>query len=728
MLSHMQHNSNQNIPPVRDLVLVGGGHSHVQVLKSFGMRPQPGVRLTLISRELETPYSGMLPGCVSGAYSEDDIHIKLGPLCQFAGARLIHGEVAGLDLANQTVRLRDRPDLRYDVLSLNSGAVPVPPSADAITVKPISQFLPKWKEVQASILADQTLVIVGGGAGGVELAMAARSVLSKGIRIVVVGAQLLPGHSPSAIKRVMRQLARLDIEWMQARALHQTGNELMLEGEDAVVADYVLWVTDVAAPAWIKEAGLATDERGFLLVDERLRSTSNEQIFAAGDVAHLTGQQRAKSGVYAVRAGPFLARNLRHAILGKPLQKFRAQRQHLALIGDGHGGAVASRSGWSAQGRFWWWLKDRIDRNFINKFNDLPVMPEETVDLPENLRSDLPEQLMRCGGCGAKLAADPLRRVLRRLPDQASASVVLGIGDDAAQITNSRESTLLTIDGFRAMVDDPYLFGRIAAHHSLNDIFAMLARPTSALAFATVPLMAEALMEEELFQLLSGVVDVLNEQDVPLVGGHSAEGAELSIGLTITGEPGERTLQKGGAEFGDHLIMTKAIGSGVVLAAAMRGLASPASVKAAQASMDQSNASATAVFAQSQANALTDITGFGLAGHLGEMLRASQCGVILELQKIPLFPNVVELLGQLQSSLQQANEIALQDYQLQGPLIFSDPNVRALADPQTSGGLLAAVPAGHVEACLKKLVELGFAAADIGRLTEPGAWIIKDSS
>ncbi len=725
MLSRMQNSASQNVPAVRDLVLVGGGHSHVQVLKFFAMRPVPGVRLTLITRDLETPYSGMLPGCISGVYSEDDIHIKLGPLCQFANARLLHAEVTGLDVQAQHVRLKGRPEVRYDVLSLNSGAVPVPPHADAITVKPIGQFLPKWRAIRQEIREDQNLVIVGGGAGGVELAMSARGVLPKGVGITLVSPQLLPGHNASAVKKTQARLAQLDINWVRERAAGEQDGQLVLQGAENIPADYVLWVTDVAAPAWIKESGLLADERGFLSVDEYLRSVSADNVFAAGDVAHLQGQERPKSGVYAVRAGAILAGNLRLRVLDEPLKPFRAQREHLALIGSGDGRAIASRAGWAAEGRFWWWLKDRIDQAFMRKFNDLPVMSEEILQISENLRQALPKQLMRCGGCGAKLAADPLRRVLQRLPEQGSAQVILGIGDDAAQITNQAGSTLLTIDGFRAMVDDPYLFGRIAAHHSLNDIFAMAARPTSGLAFATVPLMAEALMEEELYQLLRGVVDVLNAHDVPLVGGHSAEGAELSIGLTITGEPGAHILHKGGAAVGDHLILTKPVGTGVVLAAAMQGLASSASVAAVQASMDMSNAPAVAVFEEAGASALTDVTGFGLAGHLGEMLRACGLGVVLDLSSIPLHAGVVELLGTVQSSLQQANELALQDFELQGVLSFADARIRALADPQTSGGLLAAVPIESAQQCVRNLCELGFAAADIGEIAEQGRWLIR---
>ena len=149
ILAHMQ--ADASIPPLRDIVLIGGGHSHVQVLKSFGMRPEPGVRLTLITPTLETPYSGMLPGCIAGVYDPDEIHIKLLPLSNFAGARLLQADAVGVDLDQRMVQLRDRPPLRYDLLSINSGAVPVAPHPDAITVKPISTFLPKWQAIRESI-------------------------------------------------------------------------------------------------------------------------------------------------------------------------------------------------------------------------------------------------------------------------------------------------------------------------------------------------------------------------------------------------------------------------------------------------------------------------------------------------------------------------------------------------------------------------------------------------
>ena len=332
----------------------------------------------------------------------------------------------------------------------------------------------------------------------------------------------------------------------------------------------------------------------------------------------------------------------------------------------------------------------------------------------------------RCvvAACGAKLAADPLRRVLARLPVQSSENVVLGIGDDAALVRNNGIGTLLTVDGFRAMTSDPYLFGRIAAHHSLNDIFAMGASPVAALALVTVPLMAESLMEEDLFQMLSGVTDVLGEHGVALAGGHSAEGAELSIGLTVTGSAGADSLTKSGAQIGDQLIVTKPLGTGVILAAAMRGKTPAASVMAAASAMDQSNADAVVILRAHGVHALTDVTGFGLVGHLGEILRASGCGAKLLADNVPLLDGVEALMPTVSSSLQTANELALNDFELRGRTML-DPRVRALADPQTSGGLLASIARDQAQACLAACTDAGYRAAVVGEVTSADHWLIQ---
>jgi selenide,water dikinase len=278
-------------------------------------------------------------------------------------------------------------------------------------------------------------------------------------------------------------------------------------------------------------------------------------------------------------------------------------------------------------------------------------------------------------------------------------------------------STLLSVDGFRAMIDDPYLLGRICAHHSLNDLFAMGAQPSAALALATIPLMAEAMMEEDLFQLLSGVVDVLNAHGAPLVGGHSAEGAELSIGLTVTGVPGARTLTKSMCRPGDALIVTKPLGTGVILAAAMRGLHQADAIPACLEAMNCSNAPALEILQGYGVSALTDVTGFGLIGHLSEMLRASDCGVELRLDRVPMLPGARSFANQgVRSSIQSANALALGDFSV-APGVTDGAALALLSDPQTSGGLLACVSSEQADACVSTLGDAGIPAANIGHIT-----------
>jgi len=336
---------------------------------------------------------------------------------------------------------------------------------------------------------------------------------------------------------------------------------------------------------------------------------------------------------------------------------------------------------------------------------------------------------MRCGGCGAKLGADVLRRVLDRLAVATSSATVRGIGDDAAVIRVAAGDIAVSCDGFRAMIDDPYRFGRVGAHHALNDLFAMGATPGFALALATVPAMADALMEEDLFQMMSGALAVFREHDVDLVGGHSAEGAELGIAFSVTGTLNGEPLTKGGFSAGERLILTKPIGTGALLAGAMQGRTRAADLVAAVNAMDCSNARAVEVLRKHGATACTDVTGFGLAGHLSEMTRATGrgIGVRIDSDKVPQLPGALDLISDgTVSSLQANNEQALNDFIIVG-IAPNAAGVRILADPQTAGGLLAAVAAPRADACVRRLRSEGYEdAAIVGQVIE-GASEIKGS-
>ncbi len=714
------------VPPLRDIVLLGGGHAHVQVLKAFGMRPQPGLRLTIVAREAHSPYSGMLPGYVAGWYAAEELHIDLARLAAFAGARFVAAEATGLDLAAGRVRLARRPAMRFDVLSINTGGTPggLRASSFVTPVKPIGRFVPAWRRlVEEGPPAH--LTIVGGGPGGVELALAIAH-RHPNVRCALVEAAptVLGGCSGGMRRRLLAALRARGVEVLVAfRVARAERGRVCAEDGRELPTDHVLSATGVEAPAWAAPAGLAVDGKGFIQVDACLRSVSHHNVFAVGDVAAMPGADGTplpKSGVYAVRQGPVLAANLRAVATGRRPRRYRPQRRTLAIVGLGDARAVAGRGAWHAGGAWAWRWKQRLDRRFMVRFDRLPRMRAPAPPVPAALRGEAPEP-MRCGGCGAKLGADVLRRVLHRLDIHTSAATVRGVGDDAALVRVGAGELAVSCDGFRALIDDVYRFGRIGAHHALNDLFAFGARPRFALALATVPAMADAMMEEDLYQLMSGALAVLREHDVDLVGGHSAEGAELGLAFSVTGSVDGDVWTKGGLIAGEQLVLTKPLGTGAVLAGAMRGQTRATDLLAAVDAMDFSNASAAAVLRAHGASACTDVTGFGLAGHLTEMTRASGVGARVEARRVPHLPGALRLMeANVVSSLQASNEQALADFTLHGGSPAAAV-ARVLADPQTAGGLLAGVRADRARSCVAELRRRGHVrAAVVGQVVASG--------
>ena len=518
-------------PVVKDIVLLGGGHAHVSVLRNFGMFPIQGLRITLISPEADTPYSGMLPGLIASHYTFDEAHIDLGPLAQFAGARYLETHVERIDPELRLIHCADgRPPVPYDVLSINTGSTPVFDPAfelqrDVIPVKPVSEFLMHWAALKARVLAEPSrrIGIVGAGAGGIELLLSMQYALAKEKGVD-------PGKGPGLFHAFTRDDVILKTHGAKVRdafraALSARGvtvhSGFDVRRADAtgvsddtrdVTLDEVVWVTGAQPPTWFADSGLDVDARGFIAVDDRLRSTSHPDIFGAGDAVSMAHDPRPKSGVFAVRQGPVLAHNLRAKVLALPLRKYKPQRSFLSLISTGDKYAIASHSGWSVAGEWVWRWKDHIDRTFMDRFNKLPRMvdkPDATTpvvaDVPEEIALTQAPDAMRCGGCGAKVGSATLRRALAQLPglmdarDDTTRGIVLGVGDDAAAIEVPADRLLVqTVDSFPAMIDDPFVFEQIAANHCLGDIYAMGAKPHSALVMVSLPFAADAKREADL--------------------------------------------------------------------------------------------------------------------------------------------------------------------------------------------------------------------------------------
>ncbi|HLI12913.1 MAG TPA: selenide, water dikinase SelD [Alphaproteobacteria bacterium] len=731
-------------PVVKDLVLVGGGHSHVAVLKRFGMRPLAGVRLTLICRDTHTPYSGMLPGLVAGHYGFDEAHIDLGPLCRFARARFYHDEATGLDLENRLVMCRGRPPVKYDVLSFNIGSTPrtadVPGAAgNVVPVKPINRFIAQWERLSARVLAHDDgvrIAVVGAGAGGVEILLAiqyrlrqllaARGRSDDHLEYYLFSATetILPTHNAGVRRAFERTLRERRVRMITGTPVVKVAPGRVIDGNGAAYAlDEILWVTAAGAASWLREAGLRTDAEGFVAVDDTLQSVSHPAVFAAGDIAAIVNHPRPKAGVFAVRGGRPLAENLRRALRGRRLVSFRPQRSFLSLVTTGDKYAVASRGRWMLEGRWVWRWKDWIDRRFMRKYNELPEMATEAAPSVAAGVADgaalkeISAIAMRCGGCGAKVGSTVLDRALGQLRPPGRPDVLIGLDapDDAAVVAVPPGKVMIhTVDYFRAFIDDPYIFGQVAANHSLGDIFAMGGEPQTALAIATLPFGLEAKVEDQLFQLMSGALKVLSEAGTALVGGHTSEGAELGLGFAVNGlAERERLLRKGGMRPGDRLILTKPLGTGTLFAADMRLKAKGRWIDAALASMVQSNRAAAACVHRHGATACTDVTGFGLLGHLVEMAKPSGVDVALALDALPLLEGAAETVRMgVFSSLQPQNlrlRRAIRDLEA----FAGDERFALIFDPQTAGGLLASIPGERAEACLAELRRLGYGHAAI---------------
>ncbi|MGP9820617.1 FAD-dependent oxidoreductase [Salinarimonas sp. NSM] len=368
------------------LVLAGGGHSHAIVLDALRRRPEPGLNVTLISPAVASPYSGMLPGHVAGIYSREAMHIDVRRLVSAAGGRFVEDAVARVDATARRVLIRGGAAIPYDLLSLDIGITPdlsaiAGADAHAIAVKPIGDLLAKLGRLIAAVRepdGPRDVAIVGGGAAGLCLAFAlARRLRTEAtdagreaarLRLTLITAHaLLPDLNARARRLARAALARADIALVENdRACAVSARAVTLASGREVASDATLVAVGAGAPELIARSGLATDAQGFLAVRPTLQAVGDDAIFGAGDCATSVGDPRPKAGVFAVRQGPVLVENLRRAARGAPLLPFQPQKDWLVLMSTADGRAIAARGRHLAlEGRAVWWLKDRIDRRFV---------------------------------------------------------------------------------------------------------------------------------------------------------------------------------------------------------------------------------------------------------------------------------------------------------------------------------------------------------------------------
>lgn len=368
---------------MKRLLLLGGGHSHVEVLRQFGIRRAAGAEVTLVSPARYTAYSGMLPGLIAGHYQFQNAHIDLEYLARFAGARHVLSAARNIDTLRREVVLTDGAAIEYDLLSIDIGSNSARPALTgsfdaAIAVKPVEEFLAAWNALvgRASSGEVKNILVVGGGAGGVELVLAMQHRIAQlaaahatGFALLTDSDRLLPTLNPGTRRAFHHILSERQVKvHFNCRVSRLEPTAAMLADGARVAADAIVLATGAGAPAWLRATTLRLNAAGFIATDERLQSISHPGVFAAGDCATIAGYSYPKSGVYAVRQGPILARNLRLALAGETLATYRPQPRTLALISTGDQYAVAAYGGLAIQGAWVWRWKDYIDRKFMARY------------------------------------------------------------------------------------------------------------------------------------------------------------------------------------------------------------------------------------------------------------------------------------------------------------------------------------------------------------------------
>ncbi|MBT6575599.1 MAG: selenide, water dikinase SelD [Gammaproteobacteria bacterium] len=698
----------KQVPIFKDLVLVGGGHTHALVLRKWAMNPLPGVRITLISPQAMTPYSGMLPGLIAGHYSFEETHIDLVKLSLWANIRFIQDSVTAIDVQSNILVLKNRPEIEFDAVSIDIGSTPnqqIEGTAEYTTaVKPISKFYQRWQLIQQQAQQGKikSLAVVGGGAGSVEVIMAIAFKLKQfnqaiQYHLITAADDVLPGYNRTVRNRVKQQLQAYNIAiYSSTRVASVEQGMIHCQNGAAILSDEIIWCTQASGSSWLQQSQLACDDAGFIKVRQTLQSLEHDHIFAAGDIAHMVANPRPKAGVYAVRQADTLFHNLRALLLKQPLLEYKPQDGFLSLLALGEKKATGSKSFVSFSGDWVWRWKDSIDAKFMHKFSQLPElsMPAGAIVDPlliaDHEKNEQHDPLKRCTGCGGKVGAAVLQQVLNEVLGEASYQP-----QDAVQISPDAKIIYQTVDALKTPIEDVWLFGQIAVNHALSDLYAMNLKPDSAQVLVTLPYASQSTQKRQFKALMQGISLQLENLQCRFLGGHTSEAAELSVGLVVNGIQQDRPLfNKQSLVPGDKLVLSKPLGTGVILAGAMQNQCTGSVFNQALATMMHANDQAANTLSKLNVKACTDVTGFGLLGHLQELCLASGCGASLNLNAIPLLPGTEALVEKgVKSSLYAQNRSSIESSTAWPDSITQQVRFNLLFDPQTSGGLIAGIPA-----------------------------------
>ncbi len=694
------------------LVLIGGGHTNVLLIKKWLMRTKlmPKIPVSIISRDSHLVYSAMFPSVISKSISLEESLIDIKSLAKSAKVSFIEEEVKDIDFNLKKIVLSNRPSVNYSKLVLNYGSQTIVPKEFETLVKnrnafPIKPFLRAYNLIQKEDIIDSVnelpFVIVGSGLAAIEVSYALRKRWrDRSLKLLC---------DPRKINNtILKSLRNSHIDLVENLSF-----------------DYgkILLCTGNTSPLWVQKKLLDSDSNGRLITNQNLQLKSYSGVFAAGDCAVVDSAKRPASGVFAVKVVNTMAQNLKKDIEGGSLKKWFPQRTGLQIVNifPSHNQKAFAiyRNFVFGPSTLFWILKHKIDLNFINKFRSKR----------QSMRSSEKNiSLNDCRGCAAKIPQIVLNKSLitSNLDSFASSPE-----DSVAIYQNGQDIILQSVDGFPALVSDPWLNAKITTLHACSDLWACGAKLSSAQALISLPKVEREIQSYLFSQSLQGIKSTVDDHGGKLLGGHTFEARSLvnkpyslgiDISLTVQGilKNGAKPWLKSGMNDGDILMMSRPLGVGIYFAGQMQNINMLSGSSEIMNSLVKSQQDLIDEifhfqdqFRDSLINAATDITGYGFIGHLKEMIESSNLyrernnlepvKVLLDLFAFKAYPGVFDLIRKdVKSTFFESNkEIFDKIYRgnKQNRIInFLNENsldqetfnekISLLLDPQTCGPLL----------------------------------------
>ena len=701
----------------KDIILVGAGHANIEVLRAFANKPLHGYRITLISDKSMAIYSGMVPGYIAGRYSLEEICIDLVKLSYRLNFRLIIAKVQNISALKKLIYLDKRPAISFDYLSINLGIMSKTSSIEgakkyAISLKPISQIetkLSKITRIKSSTI-NKSIVLIGAGAAGTEVSLALRERFRKEnyfpkIFILSNHGGVLKGYNKKAQNIMLMSLKKNNIQLITDVSVNKIYRNRVIYNRNKVITNTFVILSTSAAPLKLfSKTDLKLSEKGFIQVDSYLKCIGRNNIFAAGDNADILGKSLDKAGVYAVRQGRILARNIRRSILNKKLRAYVPQKSYLSLIGISKDLALGAKLGFAIKSNLIWKIKEYIDRNFIRRYslNNLNLN-NEFIDSEDPYDHD-----MQCDGCGSKLPVRILNKIFKDNITKGSY--------DADKIPTSN-NLYQSIDAISSIVQDPYILGKIAAKHALNDIYASCCKPIAAQMLISLPPSKIRINERDLYQISQGALSMLKKNNCKLNGGHSfnSNNDQTLVGFSVIGR--KIPLKKISSNKKSDIILTGKIGSAACMSGIKQNLLSGSYYEELLEDMQKNDKEISSVISNYNIRSITDISGYGLAIHLYNLLLRDKKlpGFLIDLDKIPLYEGAkVAFRNKIFSSLAASNKKFIDK-----KLIIKNKKQNILPllyDPQTSGGFILIAPKSFE--LIKNLNKKGILANKIGSLLQ----------